>query len=101
MADCARRTGVRNLFGRGHSMLTALETYPRDGSSGSTCSARSGCAGMLFLQNTEGCADGMLDVQRLHEGDVLVVFIVTDESARLRVRDGPRGGGTRSSADLT
>jgi len=56
---------------------------------------------MLFLQNTEGCADGMLDVQRLHEGDVLVVFIVTDESARLRVRDGPRGGGTRSSADLT
>lgn len=86
MADCIRGGGIVHLFGSGHSMLPALEVFPRYGSFVGlhpivdprllwfNVLGSFGVPEMLFLQNTEGYADVMLDGQHLHEGDVLVVF---------------------------
>lgn len=86
MADCIGRGGIVHLFGSGHSMLPALEVFPRYGSFVGlhpiidprlfwfNVLGSFGVPEMLFLQNTEGYADVMLDGQHLHDGDVLVVF---------------------------
>ena len=86
MAGCVRRGGIVHLFGSGHSMLPALEIFPRYGSFVGlhpivdprllwfNVLGSFGVPEMLFLQNTEGYADVMLDGQHLREGDVLVVF---------------------------
>ena len=86
MSDCIRRNGVVHLFGSGHSMLPALEIFPRYGSFVGlhpvvdprllwfNVLGSFGVPEMLFLQNTEGYANVMLDGQHLHDGDVLVIF---------------------------
>lgn len=86
MADCISGGGIVHLFGSGHSMLPALEIFPRYGSFVGlhpvidprlfwfNVLGSFGVPEMLFLQNTEGYADVMLDGQHLKEGDVLVVF---------------------------
>lgn len=86
MADCISRGGIVHLFGSGHSMLPALEIFPRYGSFVGlhplidprllwfNVLGSFGVPEMLFLQNTEGYADVFLDGQHLHEGDVLLVF---------------------------
>lgn len=86
MAECIVRKGVVHLFGSGHSMLPALEIFPRYGSFVGlhpivdprlfwfNVLGSFGVPEMLFLQNTEGYADVMLDGQHLREGDVLVIF---------------------------
>jgi uncharacterized phosphosugar-binding protein len=86
MADCIARGGIVHLFGSGHSMLPALEVFPRYGSFVGlhpiidprlfwfNVLGSFGVPEMLFLQNTEGYADVLLDGQHLSENDVLVVF---------------------------
>ncbi|MFG2043042.1 sugar isomerase domain-containing protein [Dactylosporangium sp. NPDC048998] len=86
MAGCIGRGGIVHLFGSGHSMLPALEIFPRYGSFVGlhpivdprlfwfNVLGSFGVPEMLFLQNTEGYAEVMLDGQHLHDGDVLVVF---------------------------
>jgi len=86
MAECIRSGGIVHLFGSGHSMLPALEIFPRYGSFVGlhpvvdprlfwfNVLGSFGVPEMLFLQNTEGYADVMLDGQHLHADDVLVVF---------------------------
>ena len=86
MAGCVRSGGIVHLFGSGHSMLPALEVFPRYGSFVGlhpivdprllwfNVLGSFGVPEMLFLQNTEGYADVMLQGQHLREGDVLVVF---------------------------
>ncbi len=86
MAGCLRRGAIVHLFGSGHSMLPALEVFPRYGSFVGlhpiidprllwfNVLGSFGVPEMLFLQNTEGYADVMLDGQHLREGDVLLVF---------------------------
>lgn len=86
MADCIGRGGVVHLFGSGHSMLPALEIFPRYGSFVGlhpiidprllwfNVLGSFGVPEMLFLQNTEGYADVMLEGQHLRDQDVLVIF---------------------------
>lgn len=86
MAACIRGGGLVHLFGSGHSMLPALEVFPRYGSFVGlhplvdprllwfNVLGSYGVPEMLFLQNTEGYADVFLDGQSLRAGDVLVVF---------------------------
>lgn len=86
MAACIARGGIVHLFGSGHSMLPALEVFPRYGSFVGlhpivdprlfwfNVLGSFGVPEMLFLQNTEGYADVLLDGQHLTENDVLVVF---------------------------
>lgn len=86
MAECIRSGGLVHLFGSGHSMLPALEVFPRYGSFVGlhplvdprllwfNVLGSFGVPEMLFLQNTEGYADVFLDGQRLREGDALVIF---------------------------
>lgn len=86
MANTIRAGGLVHLFGSGHSMLPALEIFPRYGSFVGlhplldprlfwfNVLGSFGVPEMLFLQNTEGYADVFLDGQRLRGGDVLVVF---------------------------
>jgi len=86
MADCVRGGGIVHFFGSGHSMLPALEIFPRYGSFVGlhpivdprllwfNVLGSFGVPEMLFLQNTEGYAQVMLDGQHLQKGDVLVVF---------------------------
>lgn len=86
MASCIARGGIVHLFGSGHSMLPALEVFPRYGSFVGlhpivdprlfwfNVLGSFGVPEMLFLQNTEGYADVLLDGQHLRENDVLVVF---------------------------
>lgn len=86
MADCIESGSIVHLFGSGHSMLPALEIFPRYGSFVGlhpivdprllwfNVLGSFGVPEMLFLQNTEGYARVMLDGQHLHRGDVLVIF---------------------------
>ncbi|WP_424531604.1 sugar isomerase domain-containing protein [Sphaerisporangium viridialbum] len=86
MADCIARGGIVHLFGSGHSMLPALEIFPRYGSFVGlhplidprlfwfNVLGSFGLPEMLFLQNTEGYADVFLDGQHLQDGDVLLIF---------------------------
>lgn len=86
MADCISRGGIVHLFGSGHSMLPALEIFPRYGSFVGlhplidprlfwfNVLGSFGVPEMLFLQNTEGYADVFLDGQHLHDDDVLLIF---------------------------
>lgn len=86
MASCIAGGGVVHFFGSGHSMLPALEVFPRYGSFVGlhpivdprllwfNVLGSFGIPEMLFLQNTEGYADVLLDGQHLHEGDVLMIF---------------------------
>ena len=86
MTGCIAGGGIVHLFGSGHSMLPALEIFPRYGSFVGlhpiidprlfwfNVLGSFGVPEMLFLQNTEGYADVLLDGQHLRAGDVLVVF---------------------------
>jgi uncharacterized phosphosugar-binding protein len=86
MATCIAGGGIVHLFGSGHSMLPALEIFPRYGSFVGlhpvidprlfwfNVLGSFGIPEMLFLQNTEGYADVMLDGQHLHPGDILMIF---------------------------
>lgn len=86
MADCIKKGGIVHLFGSGHSMLPALEIFPRYGSFVGlhpvidprllwfNVLGSFGVPEMLFLQNTEGYAEVMLDGQNLRSGDVLMIF---------------------------
>lgn len=105
MARCIRRGGLVHLFGSGHSMLPALEVFPRYGSFVGlhpvvdprllwfNVLGSFGVPEMLFLQNTEGYADVMLEGQHLRRGDVLVIFshggtsaVVVDAAAYAKER---------------
>lgn len=86
MAKCIARGGIVHFFGSGHSMLPALEVFPRYGSYVGlhpvidprllwfNVLGSFGVPEMLFLQNTEGYADVMLDGQHLQEGDAVMIF---------------------------
>lgn len=93
MKACISRGGLVHLFGSGHSMLPALEIFPRYGSFVGlhplidprllwfNVLGSFGVPEMLFLQNTEGYADVFLEGQKLRSGDVLVVFSHSGTSA--------------------
>ncbi len=86
MAATITRGGLVHAFGSGHSMLPALEIFPRYGSFVGlhpvidprllwfNVLGSFGVPEMLFLQNTEGYADVLLEGQHLRSGDVLVIF---------------------------
>jgi uncharacterized phosphosugar-binding protein len=86
MADCIGKGGIVHFFGSGHSMLPALEIFPRYGSFVGlhpvidprllwfNVLGSFGIPEMLFMQNTEGYAEVMLDGQNLRPGDVLMIF---------------------------
>jgi len=86
MATCIDGGGLVHVFGSGHSMLPALEVFPRYGSFVGlhpivdprllwfNVLGSFGVPEMLFLQNTEGYADVLLAGQHLRSGDVLLVF---------------------------
>lgn len=86
MAETIRRNGLVHFFGSGHSMLPALEIFPRYGSFvglhplvdprllWSTVLGSGGVPEMLFLQNTEGYATVFLDGQHVREGDMMIIF---------------------------
>jgi len=86
MAASIRGGGLVHIFGSGHSMLPALEIFPRYGSFVGlhpivdprllwfNVLGSFGVPEMLFLQNIEGYADVLLDGQHLRAGDVLLVF---------------------------
>ena len=92
-ADCIAGGGLVHLFGSGHSMLPALELFPRYGSFVGlhpiidprllwfSVLGSFGVPEMLFLQNTEGYAPVMLEGQHLRAGDVVVVFSHSGTSA--------------------
>lgn len=86
MAACIHGGGLVHVFGSGHSMLPALEMFPRYGSFVGlhpivdprllwfNVLGSFGVPEMLFLQNTEGYADVLLAGQHLRADDVLLVF---------------------------
>ncbi len=86
MAATITRGGLVHLFGSGHSMLPALEIFPRYGSFVGlhpvidprlfwfNVLGSFGVPEMLFLQNTEGYAEVLLDGQHLRPGDTLIIF---------------------------
>ena len=86
LAATITRGGLVHAFGSGHSMLPALEIFPRYGSFVGlhpvidprllwfNVLGSFGVPEMLFLQNTEGYADVLLDGQHLRSGDVLLIF---------------------------
>lgn len=92
-ADCIARDGLVHFFGSGHSMLPALELFPRYGSFVGlhpvidprlfwfNVVGSFGVPEMLFLQNTEGYAPVMLDGQHLRPGDVMMIFSHSGTSA--------------------
>ncbi len=93
MARCIQTQGLVHLFGSAHSMLPALEVFPRYGSFVGlhpvidprllwfNVLGSGGVPEMLFLQNTEGYAPIFLDGQHLRAGDVLIVFSHSGTSA--------------------
>lgn len=86
MAETIQRQGLIHLFGSGHSMLPALEIFPRYGSFVGlhplvdprllwfNVLGSGGVPEMLFLQNTEGYAPVFLDGQHVREGDMMLIF---------------------------
>lgn len=86
MSACIGNGGLVHVFGSGHSMLPALEVFPRYGSFVGlhpivdprllwfNVLGSYGVPEMLFLQNAEGYADVLLGGQHLVEGDVFLVF---------------------------
>jgi uncharacterized phosphosugar-binding protein len=93
MAHSISAGGLVHLFGSGHSMLPALELFPRYGSFVGlhplvdprllwvNVLGSGGVPEMLFLQTVEGYATVFLDGQHLHRGDVLIVFSHSGTSA--------------------
>ena len=86
MAETVEKGGLIHLYGSGHSVLPAQETFPRYGSYiafhpltdprlmwHSVLSA-GGVRELLWLERTEGYAEKFLDHQPINEGDTLVVF---------------------------
>ena len=86
MSETIGRGGLLHVFGSGHSMLPALEVFPRYGSFIGlhpvvdprllwfNVLGSYGVPEMLFLQNTEGYADVLLAGQHLRAGDAFLVF---------------------------
>lgn len=80
------RQGLVHFFGSGHSMLPALEIFPRYGSFVGlhplvdprllwfNVLGSGGIPEMLFLQNTEGYAPVFLDGQHVEAGDMMIIF---------------------------
>ena len=93
MARSISSGGLVHLFGSGHSMLPALELFPRYGSFVGlhplvdprllwvNVLGSGGVPEMLFLQTVEGYATVFLDGQHLLSGDVLVIFSHSGTSA--------------------
>lgn len=93
MARAIQDGGLVHLFGSGHSMLPALEVFPRYGSFVGlhplvdprllwfNVLGSGGVPEMLFLQNTEGYAPVFLEGQHLRSGDVLIIFSHSGTSA--------------------
>jgi uncharacterized phosphosugar-binding protein len=93
MARSISSGGLVHLFGSGHSMLPALELFPRYGSFVGlhplvdprllwvNVLGSGGVPEMLFLQTVEGYATIFLDGQHLLGGDVLVIFSHSGTSA--------------------
>jgi uncharacterized phosphosugar-binding protein len=86
MARTITGGGLVHLFGSAHSMLPALEIFPRYGSFVGlhplidprllwfNVLGSGGVPEMLYLQNTEGYARVFLDGQGLRDGDMLIIF---------------------------
>lgn len=86
MADTAARGGLIHLYGSGHSVLPAQETFPRYGAfiafhpltdprlMWHSVLAAGGVRELLWLERTEGYADKFLDHQPINPGDTLIVF---------------------------
>jgi uncharacterized phosphosugar-binding protein len=93
MARSISGGGLVHVFGSGHSMLPALELFPRYGSFVGlhplvdprllwvNVLGSGGVPEMLFLQTVEGYATVFLDGQHLRRGDVLVIFSHSGTSA--------------------
>lgn len=86
MADTVANGGLIHLYGSGHSVLPAQETFPRYGSyigfnpltdprlMWHSVLAAGGVRELLWLERTEGYAEKFLDQQPINPGDTLVVF---------------------------
>ncbi|WP_116652315.1 sugar isomerase domain-containing protein [Pelagibacterium sediminicola] len=86
MAETVEKGGLIHLYGSGHSVLPAQETFPRYGSyiafhpltdprlMWHSVLAAGGVRELLWLERTEGYAEKFLDHQPINEGDTLVVF---------------------------
>ncbi|MGH2443082.1 MAG: sugar isomerase domain-containing protein [Chloroflexota bacterium] len=86
MSRTIRSNGLVHFFGSGHSMLPALEIFPRYGSFVGlhplvdprllwfSVLGSGGIPEMLFLQDTEGYAKVFLAGQHVCEGDMMVIF---------------------------
>lgn len=86
MAETAAAGGLIHLYGSGHSVLPAQETFPRYGSfiafhpltdprvMWHNVLGAGGVRELLWLERTEGYAEKFLDHQPINEGDTLVVF---------------------------
>ena len=86
MAETVENGGLIHLYGSGHSVLPAQETFPRYGSyiafhpltdprlMWHSVLAAGGVRELLWLERTEGYAEKFLDHQPINEGDTLIVF---------------------------
>lgn len=86
MAETIENGGFIHLYGSGHSVLPAQETFPRYGSyiafhpltdprlMWNSVLAAGGVRELLWLERTEGYAEKFLDHEPINEGDTLVVF---------------------------
>lgn len=86
MAQTVANGGLIHLYGSGHSVLPAQETFPRYGAfiafhpltdprlMWHSVLGAGGVRELLWLERTEGYAEKFLDHQPINEGDTLVVF---------------------------
>lgn len=86
MAETVAAGGLIHLYGSGHSVLPAQETFPRYGAfiafhpltdprlMWHSVLAAGGVRELLWLERTEGYAEKFLDHQPINPGDTLVVF---------------------------
>jgi uncharacterized phosphosugar-binding protein len=86
MARTLEAGGLVHLYGSGHSVLPAQETFPRYGSyvgfnpltdprlMWHNVMGAGGVRELLWLERTEGYAEKFLDHQPINPGDTLVVF---------------------------
>ncbi|MCR8724623.1 SIS domain-containing protein [Frigidibacter sp. ROC022] len=86
MAETVANGGLIHLYGSGHSVLPAQETFPRYGAfiafhpltdprlMWHSVLAAGGVRELLWLERTEGYAEKFLDHQPINPGDTLVVF---------------------------
>lgn len=85
-SETLQRQGLVHLYGSGHSVLPAQETYPRYGSfvgfnpltdprlMWHNVLGAGGVRELLWLERTEGYAEKFLDHQPLNPGDSIVIF---------------------------